>query len=138
MLFSGVLFYADGDVCLYVDGRRDDIIKTRGEKVSPREIEDAIYSLDTIAEAAVIGIPDPILGSAIKALIVPKQGAAVTAQEVLRHCASKLEDFMVPKVVEFRPSLPRTESGKVNKRAIAEMSNAAAPAASEKAFGRAM
>ena len=135
VLYSGDLFYADADGYLYFVGRRDDIIKTRGEKVSPREIEDAIYSLDTIAEAAVVGIPDPILGSAIKVLIVPKQGAAVTAQDVLRHCASRLEDFMVPKVVEFRSSLPRTESGKVNKRAIAEMSNAVTPDVTETFVG---
>lgn len=138
VLYSGDLFYADQDGYLYFVGRRDDIIKTRGEKVSPREIEDAIYSLDSIAEAAVIGVPDPILGSAIKAFIVPKQGASVTVQDVLRHCAGKLEDFMVPKVVEFRSSLPRTESGKVNKRAIAETSNDVAFDDSQKSVGRAM
>ncbi|WP_109484752.1 AMP-binding protein [Occallatibacter savannae] len=120
VLHSGDLFYADQDGYLYFVGRRDDIIKTRGEKVSPREIEDAIYSLDSIAEAAVIAIPDPILGSAIKALVVAKPGTSVTAQQVLRHCATKLEDFMVPKVVEVRASLPRTESGKVNRRMLAE------------------
>jgi len=120
VLYSGDLFYADPEGYLYFVGRRDDIIKTRGEKVSPREVEDAIYSLETVAEAAVIGIPDPILGSAIKALVVPKQGSFITAQDVLRHCSTKLEDFMVPKIIEFRPSLPRTDSGKVNKRALAE------------------
>ena len=99
VLHSGDLFYADQDGYLYFVGRRDDMIKTRGEKVSPREIEDAIYSLDSVAEAAVIGVPDPILGNAIKALIVTKQGASITAQDVLRHCAGKLEDFMVPNLV---------------------------------------
>jgi len=135
VLHSGDLFYADQEGYLYFVGRRDDIIKTRGEKVSPREIEDAIYSLDTIAEAAVIGIPDPILGSAIKALIVPKQGASVTAQDILRHCAGRLEDFMVPKIVEFRSSLPRTESGKVNKRAIAEAPSEPIPHRSHSSAG---
>jgi len=120
VLATGDLFRADERGYLYFVGRRDDIIKTRGEKVSPREVEDAIYSLETVAEAAVIGIPDPILGSAIKALVVPKQGSFITAQDVLRHCSTKLEDFMVPKIIEFRPSLPRTDSGKVNKRALAE------------------
>jgi len=138
VLHSGDLFYADQDGYLYFVGRRDDIIKTRGEKVSPREIEDAIYSLDSIAEAAVIGIPDPILGSAIKALIVPKQGASVTVQDILRQCAGKLEDFMVPKFVEFRPSLPKTESGKINKRAIAEACSEAASGKSQDFPGRVM
>lgn len=125
VLHSGDLFYADPEGYLFFVGRRDDMIKTRGEKVSPREIEDAIYSLDSVAEAAVIGVPDPLLGSAIKAFIVPKQGAALTAQDVLRHCSAKLEDFMIPKIVEFRPSLPKTDTGKISKRAIAEITNAA-------------
>ena len=120
VLHSGDLFFADSEGYLFFVGRRDDMIKTRGEKVSPREVEDAIYSLDSVAEAAVIGIPDPVLGSAIKAYIVPKQGAALTAQDVLRHCSAKLEDFMIPKIVEFRPSLPKTDTGKISKRAIAE------------------
>lgn len=127
MLYSGDLFYADQDGYLYFVGRRDDIIKTRGEKVSPREVEDAIYSLDAIAEAAVIGVHDQILGNAIKAFVVPKQSASVTAQDILRHCSSKLEDFMVPKIIEFRSSLPRTESGKVNKRLLAEGCSDPAP-----------
>lgn len=138
VLYSGDLFYADQEGYLYFVGRRDDIIKTRGEKVSPREIEDAIYSLDSIAEAAVIGVPDPILGSAIKALIVLKQGASVTAQDVLRHCAGKLEDFMVPKIVEFRQSLPRTDSGKVNKRAIADASSEAGMESTHNSAARVM
>ena len=120
VLHSGDLFFADSEGYLFFVGRRDDMIKTRGEKVSPREVEDAIYSLDSVAEAAVIGIPDPVLGSAIKAYIVPKQGAALTAQDVLRHCSAKLEDFMIPKIVEFRQSLPKTDTGKISKRAIAE------------------
>lgn len=124
VLWSGDLFYVDSEGYLYFVGRRDDIIKTRGEKVSPREIEDALYSLDSVAEAAVIGVPDPILGSAIKAVIVPKQRADITAQTVLRHCSEKLEDFMIPKIVEFRASLPKTDSGKINRRAIAGESKA--------------
>jgi len=125
VLHSGDLFYADAEGYLFFVGRRDDVIKTRGEKVSPREVEDAIYSIESVAEAAVIGVPDPILGSAIKAFIVPKQGAALTAQDVLRHCSAKLEDFMIPKIVEFRPSLPKTDTGKISRRAIAEKAQTA-------------
>lgn len=121
VLLSGDLFYADEEGYLYFVSRRDDIIKTRGEKVSPREIEEVLYALGGVAEAAVIGIPDPILGSAIKAVIVPKQNAALTEQDILRHCSAFLEDFMIPKVVEFRESLPKTESGKVSRRAVAEV-----------------
>ena len=118
VLHSGDLFRADEEGYLYFIGRKDDIIKTRGEKVSPREVEDVIYSLDGVAEVAVIGVPDPILGSAIKAVLTVRPGAQVTKQDVLRHCTARLEDFMVPKIVEFQASLPKTETGKISKRAI--------------------
>jgi len=118
VLYSGDLFRADEEGYLYFVGRKDDIIKTRGEKVSPREVEDVLYALDGVAEAAVIGVPDPVLGSAIKAVITLRPGAQITAQDVLRHCSARLEDFMVPNSVEFRTALPKTESGKISKRAI--------------------
>jgi long-chain acyl-CoA synthetase len=119
VLYSGDLFRADEEGYLYFVGRKDDIIKTRGEKVSPREVEDVIYGLDGVAEVAVIGVPDPILGSAIKAVLTVRPGANLTAQDVLRHCSTRLEDFMMPKVVEFLASMPKTESGKISKRIIA-------------------
>ena len=120
VLYSGDLFRADEEGYLYFVGRKDDIIKTRGEKVSPREVEDVIYSLEGVAEVAVIGVPDPILGNAIKAVLTLRPGAQLTKQDVLRHCSARLEDFMMPKLVEFRASLPKTESGKISKRMIAE------------------
>jgi long-chain acyl-CoA synthetase len=120
VLYSGDLFRADEEGYLYFVGRKDDIIKTRGEKVSPREVEDVLYQLEGIAEAAVIGVPDAILGSAIKAVLTVRPGAQITKQDVLRHCAAKLEDFMRPKIVEFREWLPKTESGKISKRMIAD------------------
>ena len=120
VLYSGDLFRSDEEGYLYFVGRKDDIIKTRGEKVSPREVEDAIYALDGVAEVAVIGVPDAILGSAIKAVLTLRPGVAITRQDVLRHCSTRLEDFMMPKIVEFQESLPKTESGKISKRMIAD------------------
>ncbi len=120
VLYSGDLFRADDEGYLYFIGRKDDIIKTRGEKVSPREVEDVIYQLDGVAEVAVIGVPDSVLGSAIKAILTVRPGARLTAQDVLRHCSTRLEDFMMPKIVEFHDSLPKTESGKISKRLLAE------------------
>ncbi len=120
MLYSGDLFRMDEEGYLYFVGRKDDIIKTRGEKVSPREVEDVIYKLDGVAQVAVIGVPDPVLGSAIKAALTLRTGAHLTSQDVLRHCAAELEDFMVPKIVEFYDTLPTTESGKVSKRILRE------------------
>ncbi|HWO39878.1 MAG TPA: AMP-binding protein [Candidatus Acidoferrum sp.] len=119
-LYSGDLFREDEEGYLYFVGRKDDIIKTRGEKVSPREVEDVIYALEGVAEVAVIGVPDAILGSAIKAVLTLHPGAQITKQDVLRHCSAKLEDFMRPKIVEFREWLPKTESGKISKRMIAD------------------
>jgi amino acid adenylation domain-containing protein len=120
VLYSGDLFRADEEGYLYFIGRKDDIIKTRGEKVSPREVEDVIYRLEGVAEVAVIAVPDRVLGSAIKAFVTVRPGAQITSSDVLRHCAAGLEGFMVPKHVEIRDSLPKTESGKISKLLIAE------------------
>jgi amino acid adenylation domain-containing protein len=119
VLYTGDLFRADADGFLYFVGRKDDIIKTRGEKVSPKEVENALYGLPGIREAAVVGVPDPILGLAIKAVVAADPGASLTAHDVIRHCARHLEDFMVPKMVEFRDALPKTESGKISRREVA-------------------
>ena len=118
VLYTGDLFKTDSEGYLYFVGRKDDIIKSRDEKVSPREIEDILYKLDGVAEAAVVGIPDPILGQAIKAYITRRLGSDITENDVLRHCAQRLDHFMVPRTVEFRDYLPRTDSGKISKREI--------------------
>jgi acyl-coenzyme A synthetase/AMP-(fatty) acid ligase len=89
-----------------------------GEKISPQEIEHVWYELDTVAEAAVIGVEDPIDGSAIKAFVAPRAGATLTEQEVRQHCRANLENYMVPKFVEICQSLPKTESGKIKKSAL--------------------
>jgi len=116
LLYTGDLFTMDEEGFLYFVSRKDDIIKSRGEKVSPKEIEDVLYQLEGVIEAAVVGVPDPILGQAIKAYVVREGSAGLTERDVLRHCAAHLEDFMIPKYVEFRDSLPKTPSGKISKR----------------------
>jgi len=118
VLYTGDLFKTDSEGYLYFVGRKDDIVKSRDEKVSPREIEDVLYRLDGVAEAAVVGVPDPVLGQALKAYITRRAGSNITENDVLRHCAQRLEDFMVPKTVEFRDYLPRTATGKISKREI--------------------
>ncbi len=118
VLYSGDLFTMDEEGYLYFVGRKDDIIKTRGEKVSPKEIEDVLYGIDGIVDAAVVGVPDPVLGQAIKAIVTVRPGCGLSTKEILRHCAQRLEDFMVPKVVEIRDSLPRTTTGKISKRLL--------------------
>ncbi len=120
VLRTGDLFKTDDEGYLYFVSRQDDIIKTRGEKVAPKEVEDALYRLDAIAEAAVVGVPDAVLGEVVKAVVVLKDGAELERRDILRACAKELEDFMVPKIVEFRKSLPKTDSGKIRRNALVE------------------
>jgi amino acid adenylation domain-containing protein len=115
---TGDLFKMDDEGYMYFVARKDDIIKSRGEKVAPKEVENVLYALDGVREAAVIGIPDPVLGQAIKAFIVA-EGTELTEAKVMQHCRRHLEDFMVPRYVEFRSELPRTSSGKISKTSLA-------------------
>src|SRR3989475_9247181 len=90
-LHTGDLFRTDEDGYLYFVSRKDDIIKTRGEKASPEEVENLLYELAGIREAAVIGVPDPILGMAVKAIVAADEG--VTGRAAIRHCAARPADF---------------------------------------------
>jgi long-chain acyl-CoA synthetase len=112
-LNTGDLFRADEDGFLYFVSRRDDIIKTRGEKVSPQEVERALYALPGIREAAVGGVEDAIFGQVVRAYVVLEDGVTLSEREIIRHCAGLLEDYMVPKGVEFMAALPRTTTGKI-------------------------
>jgi amino acid adenylation domain-containing protein len=96
-------------------GRRGDFIKSRGEKVSPKEVENALYELPGVAEAAVIGVPDPILGEAVKAFVAFGGSPAATKGEILAHCRARLEVLCVPREVEIRDALPKTPSGKIDR-----------------------
>jgi amino acid adenylation domain-containing protein len=115
ILFTGDLFKMDEEGFLYFIGRKDDIIKCRGEKVSPKEIENVLYNLEGVLEAAVVGVPDEILGQAIKAFVVLKEGIILSENDILRYCQKNLEDFMIPKYIELVDTLPKTESGKIRK-----------------------
>ncbi|MBC8003671.1 MAG: AMP-binding protein [Opitutaceae bacterium] len=114
---TGDLFKQDEDGFFYFVGRKDDIIKSRGEKVAPKEVENVLYALPGVIEVAVVGVPDPLLGQAIKAFIVVND-ASLTHQTVMAHCRRNLEDLMVPKHLEFRSELPKTSSGKINKTGL--------------------
>ncbi|MBN1590417.1 MAG: AMP-binding protein [Pirellulales bacterium] len=120
-LWTGDLFRIDEEGYLYFVARKDDIIKSRGEKVSPKEVEDALYCHPAVAEAVVLGIPDEVLGEAIKAFVVLRPGCEVSEQELLRHAAEQLEDFMVPQYIEFRDTLPKSENGKILKQELQEV-----------------
>lgn len=118
VLYTGDLFKSDEEGYLYFVGRRDDMIKSRGEKVSPREIENVLCSIDGVVEAAVIGVPDPVLGEAIKAFVVKKNDSLITEKDIFRSCSARLEDYLVPKLVEFTTALPKTGTGKIKKACL--------------------
>jgi acyl-CoA synthetase (AMP-forming)/AMP-acid ligase II len=125
VLYTGDLFTSDEEGYLYWVGRKDDIIKSRGEKVSPREVEEVLYALPGVAEAAAVGVADGVLGQAIKALVALSPGVRLTEQDILKHCKQHLEDFMVPKLIEFREHLPKSANGKIDKRESARGASAA-------------
>ena len=118
VLYTGDYCRLDEDGYLYFVGRMDDIIKSRGEKVAPKEVEGVLYNLAGVKEAAVIGVPDDVLGQAVKAFVVLEEGAALSDRDVIRECASKLENFMVPKHVVFVAELPKTSTGKIKKTGL--------------------
>lgn len=113
VLFTGDLFWMDEEGDLYFVGRSDDVFKCRGEKVSPREVEACLYELDWVAEASVVGVPDPSDGMAIKAYVVPREGRSASKDELRKHCMRRLEALLVPKFFEVAEALPKTDSGKI-------------------------
>jgi acyl-CoA synthetase (AMP-forming)/AMP-acid ligase II len=117
LCYTGDIFRTDDEGYFYFVGRKDDIIKCRGEKVAPKEIENVLYGLSEVLEAAVIGVEDPVLGQAIKVFVV-QNGDSLTGKSVLAHCRKHLEDMMIPKFVEFRDELPKTTTGKIDKKGL--------------------
>ncbi len=118
ILCSNDLFKMDEDGFLYFQGRTDDIIKTRGEKVSPIEIENVIYKIDGVKEVAVIGIPDKIMGESIVAHITTHDFTQLNEKDVQKECMSKLEVFMVPQKVIFLKQMPKSPNGKIDKKEL--------------------
>jgi len=118
LLYTGDLFRKDRDGYLYFVARRDDLIKTRGERVSPKEVENSLQELKGITEVLVIGIPDEILGQAIKVFIVKNRVSSLTRDTILRYCKENLEPFMMPKYIEFKDFLPKLDNGKIDRKRL--------------------
>lgn len=116
--YSGDLVKMDEDGFLYFVGRRDTMIKSSGFRVSPTEIEDALFKTGKIRGAAVIGIPDEMLGQVIKAFVVARDGEGVDASQLISECAERLPRYMLPKTIEILDELPKTSSGKVDYPAL--------------------
>lgn len=112
--YSGDLVKMDEEGFLFFVGRRDNMIKCSGYRVSPTEVEEVLFQSGKLREAAVIGIPDAALGQAIKAFVVPRDSECVKTEELQSFCAERLPRYMIPKVMEIAQSLPKTPSGKVD------------------------
>jgi amino acid adenylation domain-containing protein len=118
VLYTGDYCRLDEEGYLYFVGRMDDIIKSRGEKVAPKEVEGVLYNIPGVKEAAVVGVPDDVLGQAVKAFVVLEKGVDLKDRDIIRECAAKLENFMVPKFVAFMDELPKTTTGKIKKTGL--------------------
>ena len=119
-LHTGDIATVDDDGYFAIVDRKKDMIKTKGENVYPREVEEVLYRYPKIKDAVVVGIPEEFMGEMIKAYVVLKDGEVASENEIIEHCGRELARFKVPKVVEFRRELPRTMVGKVLRRVLLE------------------
>lgn len=126
---SGDLATIDDEGFITVVDRKKDMIKTGGENVASREVEEAIYRLDGVSEVAVVGLPHPRWVEAVVAIVVRKAGAGIDEAQVTAHCAQQLAAFKVPKRVLFADALPKNPSGKLLKRELRKAHETLFPAA---------
>ncbi|MDR3507508.1 MAG: long-chain-fatty-acid--CoA ligase [Caulobacteraceae bacterium] len=115
---SGDAGFFDADGYLYIHDRVKDMIVTGGENVYPAEVENALFSHAAVADAAVIGVPDPKWGEAVKAMVVLQPGHHVAPDILIAHCRERIAGFKCPKSIEFVNVLPRNPSGKVLRREL--------------------
>ncbi|MEZ4450090.1 MAG: long-chain fatty acid--CoA ligase [Nannocystaceae bacterium] len=119
-LRTGDIGTRDADGYYYVVDRKKDMINRGGYKIYPREVEEVLYRHPSIAQAAVFGVPDPVYGEEVKAVIVREPGAPLLEWEVSNHCREALAPYKIPRVVEFVDALPLGPTGKVLKRALVD------------------
>ena len=117
-MHTGDAAYMDEDGYVYIQDRIKDMIITGGENVYPAQVESAIYGHPTVAEVAVIGVPDATWGEAVKACIVPKGGAEVIAEDIIAWTRERLASFKVPKTIDVIATMPRNASGKILRREL--------------------
>jgi amino acid adenylation domain-containing protein len=115
VLHTGDFCRLDDEGYLHFVARMDDVIKSRGEKVAPKEVENALVNVAGVRETAVIGVPDELLGQAVKAFVVLDPGVTLSEKDLQKECQKRLESFMVPKFIEIVGELPKTTTGKIKK-----------------------
>jgi long-chain acyl-CoA synthetase len=117
-LHTGDIATVDADGYFAIVDRKKDMIKTKGENVYPREVEEVLFRHAKVKDAVVVGVPEEFMGEMIKAYVVLKDGETATEHDIIEHCGRDLAKFKVPKMVEFRRELPRTMVGKVLRRVL--------------------
>lgn len=125
-LLTGDMAKMDGDGFFYIVDRKKEMILTGGYNVFPREVEEVLYGLSAVQDAAAIGVPDPHRGEVVKAFVVLKEGEHTTADDVIEYCRPRLAPYKVPKFVEFRTQLPKSLIGKILRRVLSEGEKATA------------
>jgi long-chain acyl-CoA synthetase len=118
---TGDIGYRDTDGFYYIVDRKSDMIIRGGENIYPREIDEVLYQHPDIHAAAVVGVPDELYGEEVAAVVVLKDGAKTSEQEVIDYCKARLADFKCPKTVRFLDDIPKGPTGKLLKRELAKM-----------------
>jgi long-chain acyl-CoA synthetase len=119
-LYTGDLARQEETGYFYLLERKKDLIIAGGYKIYPREVEEVLYQHPGVKEAVALGVPDPYRGETVKAVIVPRDGIQLTAQDLQAFCQEQLAVYKVPKIIEFRSQLPKSQVGKVLRRALKE------------------
>lgn len=119
-VWSGDTVRLDEEGFIFFVGRRDEMIKTSGYRISPTEIEEVVYATGLVGEAAAIGIPDPALGHEITLVVAPASGASVDVERLTRACRQSLPLYMVPARIIVRAELPRSPNGKIDRKLLSE------------------
>jgi long-chain acyl-CoA synthetase len=120
-LFTGDMGYLDDDNYLFIVERKKDLVIRGGLNVYPKDVEEVIYRFKGVQEAAVVGLPDMIMGEEVCAYIVPRSGVEITAAQIIEHCQANMAKYKTPKYVEFVSALPKTAIGKIQKKEIRRM-----------------
>jgi long-chain acyl-CoA synthetase len=126
-LYTGDIGIMDEDGFFRIVDRQKDVVITGGENIYPREVEEVLYLHPKVLEAAVVGVPHPVGGQVVKAFIVTKPGETLDRREVLQFCADHLAKYKIPRLIEFRDSLPKAGTGKILRRALQEEEAAKKP-----------
>ena len=120
-LYTGDLARVDAEGFIFIVEREREMIKSGGNRVSAKEVEDVIAEIPAVVEVAVIGVPHELLGEAIKAYVVLTPYASISDVDIMEHCKRRLPNFKCPEAVELLDALPHTSAGKIAKRQLKEM-----------------